>query len=254
MLVHGAWHTPSHYESFIAQLHRANFEVLCPLLPTCSPSTHPAATLSTDAQTIRSHLLPLLSKSRDVIMLLHSYGGAAGSEAVRDLSKTSRGAQNLSGGGVVHLIYMCAFMLQVGESVGSASLPRPVPEPVERDERTGTTFLREPPVALFYADVDPEVAERMQDMLVRQAGAAMSDQVTYPAWREVPSTYLRMSEDRVLFPEWQDRQICAVREAGVEVAVEEFQASHSPYLSLTPEMVAFLERVAKQYMGVASGE
>ena len=181
-------------------------------------------------------------------MLLHSYGGAAGTEAVRGLSRKERAAQKL-GGGVVHLIYICAFMLQVGESVGSASLPRPVPEPVERDDETGTTFLCEPPVALFYADLEPERAKRMEAMLVRQAGAAMIDAVTYPAWRDIPTTYLRMKDDHVLFPEWQDRQIKAVQDAGVAIGVEEFKASHSPYLSIPGEMVAAVERVAEQYGG-----
>lgn len=87
-----------------------------------------------------------------VIMLLHSCGGAVGTEAVKYLSKTERFSNGLSGG-VVHLIYMCAFMLQPGESVGSASLLRPEGEHIEKDDATGTTFLYEPHIPLLYADV-----------------------------------------------------------------------------------------------------
>ena len=92
-------------------------------------------------------------------MLLHSYGGAVGTEAVKGLWASERASKGLSGG-VIHLIYMCGFMLQVGESVGGASLPRPIPDPVEIDEATGTTFLCEPPIPLFFADVEAERAKK----------------------------------------------------------------------------------------------
>ena len=110
------------------------------------------------------------------------------------------------------------------------------------DEGTKTTFLCEPPIQLFYADVEPKRAERMEALLVRQSGAAMAGTVTFPAWRYVPTTYLRTERDEVLFPEWQDRQIKGVRDAGVELRVESFVASHSPYLSMPEEMVAAVKR------------
>ena len=78
-------------------------------------------------------------------MLLHSYRGAVGTEAVEGLSMSERATKGFHGG-VIHLIYMCSFMLQVGESVGGASLPRPVPDLVDIDDATGTTFLCEPPI------------------------------------------------------------------------------------------------------------
>ena len=65
----------------------------------------------------------------------------------------------------------------------------------------------------------------------------MTDLLTYPAWEHIPVTYLRTLDDEVLFLDWQDRQIKAVRDKGVEVHVETFKASHSPYLSMTEEMV-----------------
>ena len=177
-------------------------------------------------------------------MLFHSYGGAAGTEAARGLSTSERAAQGLPGG-VVRLVYMCAFMLQVGESVLGASMPRPVPEPVEVNEADGTTFLQEDPVDLLYADVQPDsLAQEMKDRLVRQNGKAQMDQITWPACSMIPTTYLGTEDDSILFPEWQDRQIEKVRGAGTEIVVESFQASHSPFLSIPGEMVAAIVRAA----------
>ena len=65
---------------------------------------------------------------------------------------------------------MCGFMLQVGECVGGASIPRPDPNPVESDAATSTTFFCEPPIELIYAYVEPERAKRMERLLRGKAG------------------------------------------------------------------------------------
>ncbi len=221
VLVHGAWHQPSHYSAFVEQLQNAGFEVFCPLLPTCGEKAKLTANMYSDVEVVRDQVISLLEKSRTVMMLLHSYGGAVGTEAVKGLSARERAAEGLSGG-VVRLIYMCGFMLQVGECVGGASLPRPDPEPVESDEATGTTFLCVDPIQLFYADVEPQRAKEMKCLLVRQGGSAMTDSITYPAWQDIPTTCLRTLDDQVLFLAWQDRQIKAVRDAGVAISVETF--------------------------------
>ena len=245
VLVHGAWHVPEHYSDFIQHLQHAGFEVFCPRLPTCDEAKRPTADMFADAQVVRDQVISLIDKSREVIMLLDSYGGAVGTEAVKGLSASERATRGLKGG-VVHLIYMCGFMLQVGECVGGASLPRPDPDPVESDAATSTTFLCEPPIELFYADVEPERAMRMERLLTRQSGKAMTDAVTYPAWQHIPTTYLRTQDDLVLFPDWQERQIKAVRDAGANLTVETYKASHSPFLSMPEEMVAAVERTVER--------
>ncbi|MCJ1460752.1 hypothetical protein MMC28_011134 [Mycoblastus sanguinarius] len=247
VLVHGAWHVPEHYSDFVQQLQRAGFEVFCPRLPTCDERKRLNADMFGDAQVVQKQVISLIEKSREVIMLLHSYGGAVGTEAVNGLSMSERVTKGLHGG-VIHLIYMCGFMLQVGESVARASLPRPVPEPVEFDEATGTTFLCEPTIQLFCADVEPERAKKMDALLVRQSGPAMTNAITYPAWQHIPTTYLRTQDDQVLFPDWQERQIMAARDAGASLTVETFKSSHSPFLSIPGEMVAAVERATKQQL------
>ena len=190
VLVHGAWHVPEHYSDFIQNLQYAGFEVFCPRLPTCDEAKRHTADMFADAQVVRHQVISLMDQSREVIMLLHSYGGAVGAKAAKGLSGSERAKRGLKGE-VVHLIYMCAFMLQVGECVGGASLPRPDPDPVKNDAATSTTFICEPPIALFYPDVEPERAKRVERLLTPQSGKAMTDAVTYPAWQHIPTTYLK---------------------------------------------------------------
>lgn len=94
----------------------------------------------------------------------------------------------------------------------------------------------------------------MDQMLGRQSGKAMMDVVTYPAWRYILTTYLKTSCDQIMLPEWQDRQIKAVRDAGVEIEVENLNSSHSPFLSLPEEIVAAVVRVSGRSVTVSVSE
>ncbi|KAL9619434.1 MAG: hypothetical protein Q9160_005945 [Pyrenula sp. 1 TL-2023] len=241
VLVHGSWHVPQHYDELVQKLQHAGFDVYCPLPPICDETKRLKSNMCSDVTLVRDLVKSLIANSQQMVMLLHSYGDAVGTEAAQGLSITEQKAQGHSGG-ITHLIFMCGFMLQEGESVSSASLPRPQPEPVEADEATRTTFPCEPPIRLFYADVRLDLARKMASLLVRQSRPAMTDSVTYAAWRDIPTTHLKTKDDQVMFPGWQDRQIKAVRDAGIEVTVEELESSHSPFVSMPGKMVGAVER------------
>jgi hypothetical protein len=76
--------------------------------------------LTEDAQCIREELKKLIeSEQKDVLVIAHSYGGVVCTEAVdADLSRGMRQAKGLTGG-VIHLIYMCAFLLPQNNSLAS---------------------------------------------------------------------------------------------------------------------------------------
>ena len=67
-----------------------------------------------------------MEKGKDVIVVCHSYGGVLASEAIhQSLSRKVRAAEGKEGG-VVHIVYLCAFIIPEGESLASAlggSLP-----------------------------------------------------------------------------------------------------------------------------------
>ncbi|KAL8672150.1 MAG: hypothetical protein Q9168_003373 [Polycauliona sp. 1 TL-2023] len=249
VLVHGAWHVPAHYSRFIERLRHIGFEVICPLLPTCDENKRATAGLYDDAKVVHDLTKDLVERSREVILLLHSYGGAVGTEAAQGLSKAERTEANLSGG-VIHLVYMCGFMLQVGECVGGASLPRPTPDPVAGDKDGVSTFICESPVQLFYADIEQGEVNEMAALLVNHSGRAVTDTITYPAWRYIPTTYVRTLRDEVLFPSWQDRQIKAVEDEAIKITIETFDTSHSPFLSVPDTMIGVIERTVANRAGL----
>jgi hypothetical protein len=53
---------------------------------------------------------------KDVILVMHSYGGVPGSAAAKDLSKEER-AKESKPGGIVRLVYLAAFPIEEGVSL-----------------------------------------------------------------------------------------------------------------------------------------
>ena len=119
LILHGAWHHPDHFAQQISLLKSQFYEVLCPIQP--SYNAQPATTtLQDDAAFIKTVLSKLVDdEGKEVIVVMHSYGGMVGTEAVtEEFSKTYREKKGLKGG-VVKLLYMCAFLLHKGESLAT---------------------------------------------------------------------------------------------------------------------------------------
>lgn len=116
ILIPGAWHSASSYDLLIPLL--KGYDVTALTLPSVGAEP-PVQTLQPEIDHIRSILLPLLDAGTDVLVVMHSYAGVAGSSALQGLSKSDRQAQQLPGG-VTSLVYLCAWMVPVGQSVRSA--------------------------------------------------------------------------------------------------------------------------------------
>ena len=133
VIVPGAWHRAKHYQHINDGLEKSGYEAIGITLPTLD-SRPPNAVWDQDAETVRQLILKNLDSGKDVIVIAHSFGGVAMSEAVKGLGKKAREEQGLKGG-VVRLIYMCAMALPKGQShIGQMSLGQEEPQqpiPVE---------------------------------------------------------------------------------------------------------------------------
>ena len=251
VLVHGAWHIPAHYQGFIDALTNAGFETHCPLLPTCNGAQPANSTLEDDTNTIEALIRSLIDKGRQVLLLMHSYAGVVGTNAVnQNLSFTQRKRNGLPSG-VIALVYLCAFMLQPGETVKSATHVPASDDPVVV-AADGTSTVKNSQ-RMFYHDLNEADANKCASMLVPHSIAAFVEPVTETSWRELPVTYLYCTEDRVLWYDWQVEQVRAMREQGGDVRTETFRASHSPYLSMPGEVVEAIQRASAAAVSGTSG-
>ena len=215
VLVHGAWHGPWAWRRLVEEL--ADLDVRTVALPSVGPDLAALGDMHTDADAVRAAVAVV---DRPVIVCAHSYGGVPVTEALADVPN------------VVGLVYVCAFQLDVGESLLSAvGGGAPSWWDVHRAEGY-VDPLR--PFETFYADVRPHTARGAVARLGHQALAAFEQPLTRAAWRTIPSTYV----------------VCE-RDAAIPVVAQEMMAeradrvlrmptSHSPFLSRPAQLAGIL--------------
>lgn len=243
VLVHGAWSTPPVYEPFIEALRTAGYTVHCPLLPTCS---NLSSTFSLDVGTIRDLISSLVEASTRVFVLMHSYGGTVGSSALADLSAAHRAKQGRVGG-VVHLLYMSAYILPVGGSivgiVKEAGFWHLWDSVLDVGE-DGSTFPKDPKTLLFGGLAETEQEASLKG-LVRFPAEPLEVEMTETPWKDISTTYVCTEQDWCVPLVYQDIMLKRVKEAGVDVRIERFNCGHGIFLTHSKEMVDVVNAAVK---------
>jgi pimeloyl-ACP methyl ester carboxylesterase len=219
VLVHGGFVDGSGWEEVYKILRKDGYTVAVVQNPTISLADDVAAT----RRIIEAQTGP-------VILVGHSYGGAVITEAGNHPKVTS-------------LVYITAFAPDQGESVASLikDPPAGADVPPILPPQDGYLFLdRTKFPASFAADVDPERAAFMADSQVPWGVEALSGTITEPAWKNKPSWYLVVTEDRMIPPPAQ--RFMAER-AGATVA--EVGGSHAIYVSQPNAVAALIVQAAK---------
>ena len=102
VLVQGSFQLPDVYYKLADALRSSGHPVVQPPLPSLTDPDEPdftSKTLSDDALAIRTEIKRFVDEGKTVIIVMHSYGGLVGNEAVnKDLSFDQRQAHGLPGG------------------------------------------------------------------------------------------------------------------------------------------------------------
>jgi len=243
VLVHGAWHGSWCWERVAGLLAARGLRVHTLDLPStggpggggCGSAAAPGAPGRTDPGTAvvaglaqdAAALRRALADAGPVLLCGHSYGGMV-------ISAAGQLPQ------VRHLVYLCAFMPEPGESVASA---------LACDRRAGYWMrtqgdwtMPDPAraAAVLYGDCDAALQEWACARLRPQASRTFGESLEDPAWRHLPSTYVVCGQDRVIRPAIQ-RERLAPR-AG---SVVELDSGHAPFLSRPAEVAALLAELGR---------
>lgn len=226
VLVHGSWVNPSFYSPLVSHLTKLGYPTTCPLLPSCSSSATADTDLIDDALAIRSLLTRLIEyEHKSVIVLMHSYGGLVGSEAIAEnLTLSARQKENLAGG-VARLVYLAAFMLPPGKSCQSfyGDMPGSV---------VAEGFYSDPEAkSRMFGDFPSGEADAWVAKLVRHPFKVQQTSTTRAAWAFLPSTYVVFTEDGACPPPAQEQFA-----AGMGSTVVEFPAGHMAPLKKGEEL------------------
>jgi pimeloyl-ACP methyl ester carboxylesterase len=226
VLVHGAWADGSCWSAVIERLQAGGYTVTAPQFPESS--------LADDVARLRQ---VLDRQDGPAIVAGHSYGGQI-------MTALGAGAPNVAG-----LVYIAAFGLDEGESIGGllAQGGPPTPALAHLDiDKQGFAWLPENDfVYHFAADVDADQARVMYAVQQPLATSTFGDVMGVPAWKSCPSWFLVAEDDQAIPPE-AERQF-AKRMGAVTVAIP---AGHLAMVS-HPDDVAQLIMTAAEAVQAA---
>jgi pimeloyl-ACP methyl ester carboxylesterase len=181
VLVHGAWADGSCWSDVIERLQAEGYPVTAAQLPETS--------LADDVARVR-HLLT--RQSGPTVLVAHSYGGQV-------ITALGTDAPN-----VVGLVYIAAFGLDEGESIGALlqqGPPTPAVANVEVDSEGFGWLPEDDFLAHFAPDVDPVRARVMYAVQQPLHTSTFDDVMGTPAWRSLPSWFLVAQNDEVIPPD-----------------------------------------------------
>ena len=121
--MHGAWHTPDHFSAFTFALERAGFLIVAPRLPSVNGDKPPTKTFTDDVDTIRREAKNIIDQGHQFVFLGHSHGVMVITNALTPEYSIPARQENRHPGGVIHLVYTCAWLLRMGESIMDYHIP-----------------------------------------------------------------------------------------------------------------------------------
>ncbi|KAL1858046.1 hypothetical protein Daus18300_010158 [Diaporthe australafricana] len=240
LLVQGSFQLPEAYEKLASALRSRGFTVVQPRLPSLSDHDSPDFAergLSDDSHVVEAEAKHLVvDEGKNVMVVMHSYGGLVGSNAIpEDLSSQSRRQRGLDGG-VFHLFYFAAFILEEGKSVLDTFGEGP-----NNDIKPNGRFTMKETASTIYHDLPPEEARYWASKIIDQSYAVQTQPITRTAYKYIPSTYIMAEDDHALPLQYQEM---FAKTTGAEV--KRIQSGHSPQLSHPEELADLVEAAAAE--------
>jgi pimeloyl-ACP methyl ester carboxylesterase len=229
VLVHGAWADGSSWSAVVERLQAEGYSVVAPQFPETS--------LADDVARLRQ---VLNRQSGPTIVVGHSYGGQM-------MTALGTNAPN-----VVGLVYIAAFGLDEGESLGAqlgGGPPTPALAHLIVDEQGFAWIPEEDFVARFAADVDPAKARVMYAVQQCLAMSTFDDVMGVPAWKSHPTWYLVATEDQAIPPDAERMFAKRMGASTVEVA-----SSHVAMVSHPDEVARLIQAAAQAAQAGSSSD
>jgi pimeloyl-ACP methyl ester carboxylesterase len=220
VLVHGAWADGSSWRGVIGRLQQAGHNVMAPQFP-----------LNTLADNVTRLREVLALQDGPTLVAGHSYGGQI-------MTAMGTDAPN-----VVGLVYVAAFGLDEGESIGALlgqGEPTPAVANIRVDELGFAWLPHDDFLAHFAPDVDPADANVMYAVQQPWTMSAFDDVMGTPAWKNLPSWFAVAQRDEVIPPD-AERQF-AQRMGATTVEVD---SSHVVMVSHPEEIADLIETAAQ---------
>ncbi|RDW64644.1 hypothetical protein BP6252_10295 [Coleophoma cylindrospora] len=241
------------YEHVISGLRAHDYDVEFAALPSIvrlDTSPRPAAaTLEDDVACIRQIATRLADDGKDVLFLGHGYGAFPANEACRSLTKLDRTARG-KGGGVIGLLFVTGFVPSIGQTITDlvSEIPR---EPDEANTMSleGSDYFTAnaaPCAPLILHGIPPEEGCRILETLFGYQSLQMfGSKATFPAWEELPVTYVHCLNDGINPYPFQKIQVERMqKDARKKITLYECEGAHHPNMTEPDKIVRIIRTVA----------
>jgi pimeloyl-ACP methyl ester carboxylesterase len=228
VLVHGAWADGSCWSAVVKLLQAKGYNTTAPQFPESS--------LAADVARLRQ---VLGRQDGPTIVVGHSYGGQI-------MTALSTDAPNAVG-----LVYIAAFGLDEGESIGAllgGGEPTPALAHLDVDAQGFAWVPENDFVGHFAADVDPVQAKVMYAVQQPLSMSTFEDVMGVPAWKSLPTWFMVAKNDEAIPPDAERSFATRMGATIVEVAT-----SHVAMVSHPDDVVALIEEAVKGVALIATG-
>ena len=244
LFVHGAWHQPAHFKHIMRKFEDAGYRTICPQQPTFGRHGAELTSLSMydDAACVRDTIISLLEEGQLIVVVMHSYGGVVGSQAVESAFGVRPRESLGKAGGILKLVYMCAFLLPLNASLGDAfggSLP-----PFITIHPDGSCEMQDSR-SKFYSLLDDITAAKNLELTRPHVAKAQLDRLTNAGYLGHDVAYIVSTQDQALLEGMQRSMIASLEGLEKQVEVYEVAGDHSPYLSKAQDVVAIITRICE---------
>jgi pimeloyl-ACP methyl ester carboxylesterase len=251
VLIPGGWHTPTSYSKLTSALQKLGHTLHIPSLPSMNGARPPTAGLKEDTAHIRTYITDLLDTGKNLAVIMHSYGGQVGTNALTGLSISARGAASQPGG-ITHLICMTGFAQPPGKSMidkvrefkheGFMTLAFDFsPDDNTAVPRDPSYLIGETP---GLEDVKVEAYAKAMTS-IRWNGQCMYDAIENCAWKEdgVQVAYVIATKDTCVPLDYQRSFIEGMKGEGVVVKTWEVETGHCPGFTASGDVARVLQEI-----------
>ncbi|KAE8391443.1 hypothetical protein BDV23DRAFT_171625 [Aspergillus alliaceus] len=207
VLIGGGWHPTASYEKFQSALEAQDYRT-------------PTADLYTDSEFVRSYVEGLVEAGRDVVVLMHSYGGQVSTNCLVGLGAETRKQRGLTGG-VTRLVYIAAFAVTEGSSMVDV-------------------------VKAFGHEARMPKLQELEAYVARLArwnGKAMHQGTRQCAWREISVSFVYATADMTVPFDYQKLFVEKMHGQGREVETFSMDTGPCPTFTKASELVEIVHGV-----------
>lgn len=237
LFVPGAWHKSACYTPVIQKLNAQGYDTATAELASVGPVPG-LQTWADDVANIQKEVAGLADAGKKIVIVAHSYGSLPAGEAIKGHLLREREAEGKPGG-VVHFVYVSAFVLPPSTSLMDALGGKDLPW--FQVSASKLEVEPEDPATIFYNDLDPAAQDEQISRLQTFSYQMYFQKTTWAPYKEVESSFVYCTKDNAIPLPIQQGMVKGSGASFKETTVE---ASHSPFLSKVDEVTkAIVEAV-----------